>query len=292
MLKKTIINHKLNSIYNDSTEKSIYYRLYEEYSIYGNCLKDTERSIITVEPKGSQLDIYTKHYGYYKLEQIIDKIIFSLLRYGRAFLILNMDKTQMSADRECEQQETNKLFIEEKKGILIKDRFNTYHFWYLLFGKDDPKELVVTKDNIIEFDIHELGYSRHYFNDVVKKLDKYNILKIGDFVLDPPNGYDYSVHSKNNRMMQLKITKEIGWLPLSNDISASYNIYRGIKQRQVQVELLRYVVDKFNNGIELFFHEKDVGKIVTNLRAINYEQLWDDYSKGVITTHQLMEQLY
>ena len=90
----------------------------------------------------------------------------------------------------------------------------------------------------------------------------------------------------------LKKTKSIGWHFGNDGLSDSYILYRKILQDKFRIKALNFIMDKINEGLSTCLHNESPGKLVAHIRNLNYDDIWEEYTKGKITVTELKNLLY
>ena len=106
------------------------------------------------------------------------------------------------------------------------------------------------------------------------------------------DGYDFNIHLKKKRLEFLKKTKSIGWSFGNDGLSDSYILYRKILQDKFRIKALNLIMDKINEGLSTCLHNESPGKLVAHIRNLNYDDIWEQYTKGKITVTELTNLLY
>lgn len=274
--------NKMKRLYRPTMSNIYEYRFLNDLSSgYSFYLRDekSKQNFLTIEPKGCKLSKLVEDNCEYDFsddfEKIIDDIAYDLVAFGRAYIYLHPVKKQ-SVSMELESIEIQRLkgFVQKKNKT--KTRF------YVKRGDETVEKIIMPMNQLIELDIKDIGYNRHYFRNIIKKLDKCDatdtLLKMQMNSVE----YDYLVHKEKLKMRELKVLKDIGWFMSDDGLSDSYILYKRIELNQLRIRFLTYILDKLNDGLKSLIDIND-GEIVAHIKALNYDQLWSEYSRGEIT---------
>ena len=150
----------------------------------------------------------------YHMEQLIEDVIYSLLAYGNAYIFITPNYLPNLSHKEGTNTCTNELFsiqIDEIEGF-IKKRSHDFFLFCRRVYNGTTSDVEIAKNQLIIFDIRDLGYSRRYFEKTLKKISKYDVTSAAIFMADNNiDVYDYTVHSKKYRIMQMKASRKTGW---------------------------------------------------------------------------------
>ena len=150
----------------------------------------------------------------------------------------------------------------------------------------------IQRNQLIEFNIKEIGFKKNYFRRILKKLEKCDItLSDMSAASSKETGYDYLVHSKKSRLNELKAVKGIGWTFDNQGLSDSYILYKKIQGDKLRIKLLDYILETLNCGLEAFL-DKPGGKLIARKKTLDYDQLWKEYTDGKVTATELTNILY
>ena len=104
---------------------------------------------------------------------------------------------------------------------------------------------------------------------------------------------NFTEHQKQLDFQFLNCTRKIFWngRNYSNQhLSESYLLYRAAYADMLQYRFLDYMLQKLNNGFEPLRQEFGfVGRIITPLPRINYNQHLSEYHDGKINASQLRD---
>ena len=298
MLNPFSVRNRMKRLYRDPKENIYTYRFFTELcSGYSYKLGDRSgrRAFYTFEPKGCKLSklimIGKSHNLSYRMEEVIDEIANDLLAFGSAYIYIEPHYTK---DTDKEQQEFGVLSSANLvviKGIIKRRSHSGIQFYR--WGKGETvQEMHMKSNQLVEFDIRELGYSKRYFTKKIERLEKYDITCSSAFKgANHVEGYDISLHSRRNKLGELKALKDIGWSLGPDGLSDSYILYKNIQINKLRIRILKYILDKLNCGFELFLGELG-GSLRAHVKEINYDQLWRDYTEGKITETELSDLLF
>ena len=293
------IEKRIKKKYHLTDDNIYYHKFYQDlFSGYSYVLgeKQDTRSFYTVEPKNCELrkilkvnDTYSLCYG---LEEIISSALCHLAKSGKAYLYLEPKyKENENGIENSEEKMLSELKLSEIVGYPRKRLFGKTVFYTLMFGGGVLKKEIESKQLIV-FDLQDMGYRKNTFYSIVSKLDKSDIMKSTKFITEHVSEYDFPVHAKKERMKLLKLSRDFGWLWGTNGLSESYILYKKIQQDKFQITFLSYAIKQINDGIKEFMQKDDTGEIVYHLRGLDYDRLWDDYTKGKKTMTELYNILY
>lgn len=222
------------------------------------------------------------------IEQVISRITYSLLKYGKAYLYIDPTYKTKVNDNGKEEQVLYSIRIDEVKGC-IKKRRKDFTFCFRAFDKSLHYESM-SPSQIIVFDLRELGYRRRYFSSIIKKLGRLDIYSASSYLASNTiKGYDFSVHHEMAKLKELKIAKEIGWAFDSEKLSDSYIFYKKIQEYKLKTQILSYIMGQINKGLEDFLLSENDGKIVTNIAKIEYDKIWNEFCEGKKTISDMRD---
>ena len=288
--KRTI--NRINHIYNHRNggiNSERFYRDYSEgyrYSI-GKVSSDTD--FISVEPEKSNLEqlLRKKHYHNlsYDLEVAFEGAIYSLMRYGKAYIYINAEYELKADDEEHTKRILSSLQIGEIKGVITSKSHTNIEFYG--FG---PIGNVIKHNynpsGLLELKLKDLGYSQKYFTKIAKRIDKYDVIS-SKLIYGKNDGYDFSEHLKKSDIHQFRVTRKLGWIPRADELSQSQYYYRKIQQNKFKSFMLDYVLKCVNEKLKTFLSLDSDGKLVVSYRINNYDELWEKYTSGCITATEL-----
>jgi len=284
---------KLNRKYSSSKENLYSCKFFQDMCLEFSFVE--KKNFFTFEPEeceAARLLKNMRHYNYcYEIEQIIDKVIYSLMAYGKAYLYLKPEYTIVKGKDKTEEKVISGLEIGEIKGFVLKRCRKELKF--CCKGVNGTvKELEMSKGELIFLSLKDLGYRKNYFTKMVKKLGKFDVTSPSLMLTKNIDGYDFSAYLKKMKLNKLKVTKDIGCSFEVDGLSDSYILYKKIQKDKLKIKFLNYIIGKINEGITICLKRGDAGKLIVNIKEINYDQLWEDYYYGKITGTELFEILY
>ena len=251
--------------------------------------KGEKRDFFTFEPSDCLIHDLLKdrhYYSSYDIEQIIDRITYCLMAYGKAYFYIHPEYSIKKDDNGNEKQVLTSIEIGEIEGIIKKKSKEGYVFCYKGFDSP-PKEIEMKKTQLAILDIKEVGYSRKYFPNILKKLSKCDIIdESADQLANHSDVYDFAYHHDRMKLSELKASRYIGWSYGTEKLSDSYILYKRIQRYSIKVRFLDYIVKKINDGLQGFLGD-DAGELVAHIDKKAYEKIWNDYSEGRITGTEL-----
>lgn len=278
--------NRMKRLYRPTMSNIYAYRFLNDLSSgYSFYLRDekSKQDFLTIEPKGCKLSKLIENNCEYDFsddfEKIIDDITCDLVAFGRAYIYLHPVKKQ-SVSTELESIEIQRL-----KGF-VQNKNNTKTKFYVKRGDETVEKIIIPRNQLIELDIKDIGYNRHYFRNIIKKLDRCDATDILLKMRMNSKEYDYLVHKEKSKMRELKVLKDIGWFMSDDRLSESYILYKRIELNQLRIRFLTHILDKLNNGLKSLIDINE-GEIVAHIKALNYDQLWNEYSGGKITISEL-----
>ena len=224
------------------------------------------RNFLTFEPTDCNISKLVNRGNYNNsndMEQLIGNITYRLMFLGKAYIYIKPDYTINIDNEHKEQKILSSLKLNEIKGG-IKGKNKTHFKFCCREGNGNISDIQICRNQLIIFDIKDLGYSKNYFPSVLKKLGKCDIaLSAVDMVSSNSDGYDFDVHSKKNKLKKLKVLKDIGWLCDASELSDSYILYKKIQEDKMRICFLNYILQKLNSGFEKYIVDVG-GKLVAH----------------------------
>lgn len=256
--------------------------------------KGENRDFFSFEPNGCKAKKLLKgqyYYSSYNIEQIIRGIAYSLMAYGRAYLYIHPEYYEKKEDDGKITQVLLSFEIGEIKGI-IKKKTNDE----LLFCKkslnDEVDTIQIAKNQLIIFDINELGFSKRFFPSILRKMSKCDITAENmDMITKNADVYDFVYHSERKKIAELRALKNTGWSFGREKLSDSYIMYKKIQEYELKIRFLEYIVKRINKGLHAFLGDNS-GELVAHIDRKDYKQLWNDYVEGNITGTKLTNILF
>jgi len=298
MINMFSAQNRMNRIYRAPRDSIYKHRFFEDLcSGYSYVLgeRSEKRDFFTFEPKECKISkLMTEKYYYnlsYNLEKVINHVTYSLMVFGKAYVYISPEYT-LSLDSQNEESKVlTSVHIEEIKGFVKKHNKTKIKFCRKGFN-GAISDMEIRSNQLIEFDIKDLGWRKRYFTNISKKLAKCDITSFSTLMLgENLNGYDFSVHSKKNKLRELRALKDLGWSFGMDGLSDSYILYKKIQQDKFRLHFLNYILEKLNCGFEAFINDAG-GKLIARIKEKEYDQLWKDYSDGKITGTELTDILY
>lgn len=226
-------------------------------------------------------DLFGYKFLRYDLDSFLSNILINLILFGKAYALriqVNDDKKK-NIRYEC----INCVKIKETKSNLI---------CYYLNDKNRSNKVTYNKENVLFFDLKQLGYSRKYFYSKIKKL-----FKIDYYNVDFNNkNFDFEKMRKTNEKIFLKSMKKIWWN--SHNVSEysfnePYILYRSIKNKELKNQFLKYFIEKINEDIyKIDTIKADNGKIKVKSNVDDYLAFFDEFKIGKINCEQLSAKIY
>ena len=253
------------------------------------------RDFFTFEPNGCKIKNLLKgryhYYSSYDIEQIVSRIAYSLMAYGKAYFYIHPEYSIKKADDGATTQVLSSFEIGEIEGIIKKRTKEGIVFCQKGFNSD-VKEIKMIKNQLVILDIKELGFSKRYFPGVLRKLSKCDITaKSTDMITNHSDVYDFMYHSERKKLAELRAIRKIGWSFGTEKLSDSYIMYKKIQEDELRLRFLEYIVKKINDGLHEFLGD-DSGELVAHINRKEYRQLWNDYKEGKITGTELTKILF
>lgn len=233
-----------------------------------------------------------QHYDLsHKIEQLVDSVTYSLLMYGKAYVYLIPEYSIKISNDKTEERILKYLNFEEIKGFIKRKDKDQIIFCQKCFaGK--VIDIQMQDNQLIAFDIRDMGYSKRFFVNTLKKLGKCDLAQVStSMITEKIDGYDFAEHTKRIKIQELRAIRNTGWTFGTDGLSDSYILYKKIEQNEFKIKFLNYILDKLNFGFKLISKESD-GKLVANIKEKNYKRLWQDYQNGKISVTELTKILY
>ena len=282
-----------------SPENSIYtHRFFNDLaSGYSFTLskKGENRDFFTFEPNECKIkELLKGHYRYYSsydIEQIVSRIAYSLMAYGKAYFYIHPEYSIKKADDGTTTQILSSFEIGEIMGFIKKKSKEEIVFCRKGFNLE-VEEIQMSKKQLVTMDIRELGFSKKYFPSVLKKLSKCDITaKSTDMITNHSDVYDFMYHSESKKLAELRAIRKIGWSFGTDKLSDSYIMYKKIQEDELRLRFLEYIVKKINDGLHEFLGD-DSGELVAHINRKEYRRLWNDYTDGKMTGTELTTILF
>lgn len=288
--------NKMNRIYRKPNDSIYGNRLLEDLSSgYSFILGENKagNDFLAFKPSNCHLkNLLIEKYHYnpsYYIEKLINSITYSLIAFGKAYVYIIPN--QMNPDKRNNKEELQSLELREIKGFIRKRKRTSFKFCNMGLN-NDVKEIEIQRNQLIEFDIRGSGYNKRFFTKVFKSLRKCDKTRpSGSLLNNSPRGYDFSVHSRKNKLQVLRALKNFGLSFVLDGLSDSYILYKKIQEDKIRISFLNYILKELNRGLVVFIDDNE-GKIVANIKEKNYEELWSKYNEGSITGTELTDILY
>ena len=282
-----------------SPKSSIYSHRFFNDLAYGYSIilgkKGENRDFFTFEPSGCKIINLLKgqhhYYSSYDIEQIISRISYSLMAYGNAYFYIHPEYSTKKDEDGIMTKELSSFQIGEIEGFIKKRTKEEFVFCRKGFNSE-VKDIQMSKNQLVVFDIKELGFSKRFFSGVLRKLSKCDItVKSTDMITNHSDVYDFMYHSEIKKLAELRAIRKIGWSFGTEKLSDSYIMYKKIQEDELRLRFLEYIVSKINDGLHGFLGA-DSGELVAHINQKEYRKLWDEYVKGKITGTELTTILF
>lgn len=229
-------------------------------------------------------DLYTSFS--YEVDRVLETNMKDLLLHGKAYVEV--------------------VFWFDNRNELKKISF--VPFWYkkqLCFNGDVyykirkfDGEIIqgrILKENIITFRLKDLGFSKRYFQRLLKKLGKI-VMPSTDLIEDESVGFDFEEFKKRQDKKTLYLLDRIRWKGINNNnryVSEPYLLYRNIKYQILRKEFMDYLLKGYNNKLQLLGRKYGFdGKIRYRSNLDKYESKWSDLRRGKINCEQLCDYIF
>ena len=257
--------------------------------------KGENRDFFTFEPNGCKITKLLKgshhYYSGYDIEQIISRIAYSLMAYGKAYFYFHPEYSTKKDDDGTMTKVLSSFEIGEIEGFIKKRTKEEYLFCRKGFNSE-VKDIQMSKSQLVVFDIKELGFSKRFFPGILRKLSKCDITaKSTDMITNHSAVYDFVYHSERKKLAELRAIRKIGWSFGTEKLSDSYIMYKKIQEDELRIRFLEYVVKKINDGLHEFLGD-DSGELVAHINRKEYRRLWNDYTEGKISGTELTTILF
>lgn len=299
MTKNASAEKRIKKLYLSQDENMYSYRFFEDmFAHYSFDLGERQEreEFFSFEPKGCQAELLLKancRYGFsHETEYTISRAISHMAKCGKAYLYLQPKYEETKSETGgIDKKKIVSLDLVEMAGYQKKGPGGKTYFYRLAFG-EKVNQIEIEPGLLVTLNIKDLGYRKNTFVRMVKKLGKYDILNSVRMSIEHVPGYDYQARAKKDRKNLLKTTKDVGWHFGTDGLSDSYILYRIIQRDKIKTLFLQYVVIQINNTLKAFFAGSNVGEMVLHLKNLDYQELWENYSKGIITKTELTNILF
>ena len=241
----------------------------------------------TIEAEDDKLKELLSIDDYWFLEYDFDKILSSIM-YNLIFANKTFVEIAFSRNEANEIVGISLFPFDAIKIASVKN-----HSWFVS-RKPDKKISVfkLERNKYIEFNVKELGLRKNCLKRIVKKLKKINITASTKFVMDEKmkNKFYFDDFKKKQDILMLKYPQKIGWMSSADNsfLNESYSLFRLIKLREFQLKCLSLFIDKINVGINNLYDVTNAsGTIKTTVLFPQYENEWQKYEKGEISSSEL-----
>lgn len=289
---------KFNRIYRLPASNLYSHSFLRDFStgyIYTLSNKSCIEKFFSFEPKSCSVEkMLRAKYDYdisYSITQTIEKAMYSLIAYGKAYIYIKMEyETPSCQQNKQERRKVSSLEIQEIQGFIKKKVDDKILFVSKGLGGGIIESNLESKGLVI-LDIRNLGFNKNYFKKLIRKLRRYDITSRVLRLSEDEVGYDFSVHARKNKILELKAVKDIGWSFGTEGLSDSYILYKKIQMDTFKIKALRYILNEVNKSLSYVCGE-DAGKIVANIRNLDYDKMWNEYQNGEITVTELSNILF
>ena len=241
---------------------------------------------ISVLPHGSDLEkklLANHHFDLsYDLEQTIEHAICSLMCYGKAYVYIDAKYDHVGEESDIV---LTSLKIGEIKGIIASRNDSDIEFWGFGPLNNIYKNIYSTR-GFIELNIKDAGYSCKSFKRIAKELEKCDITS-SKLIFGETKGYDFKEHMLRNRIRELRLTRKYGWYLNGEDLSESQYLYRRIQLIRFKTHMIKYVLKCINRKLHAIEGIKSEEMIEASFRNVDYDDLWNQYTLGRVTTSEL-----
>lgn len=221
-----------------------------------------------------------KHNFSLKLESVIDGALLDLAKFGKAYIYISAEYDELSTNV---TKKIRTIKFMSLRGIFDKNNF---------YSMRNNKLHRIRKESVISYDLKELGYKRNYFNKIVNKIGKNNVLSNFDRLSNECSNYDFKVHKEKSLELLLKTLKDIGYFFTTDELSESHLLYKIIQMRMLKEKFLGYIISKINLELKNRYINDVSFEIKPLIRKINYIELWEKYSKGELVQKDLRKILF
>ena len=221
----------------------------------------------------------------YSFDKLLDTLMYHLILNGTAYL-----EIVKWVDSKGTLQGIELVPICVSKGIKAK---KVYRFFAKTPDRQSRIMFKVNNQSVVSFYLKDLGFKKTYFRQLLNKFSRFDTLGTTNLALDKSleGIYNFTEHQKQLEFQFLNCTRKIFWngRNYSNQhLSESYLLYRAAYADMLQYRFLDYMLQKLNNGFEPLRQEFGfVGRIITPLPRINYNQHLAEYHDGRINASQL-----
>lgn len=153
----------------------------------------------------------------------------------------------------------------------------------------------IARNNLLKFDLRDLGYSRRHFRRILKKINKNNAVEVISMSLDKNLGIDFSKYAERAEYQLLKHTKTIYWYGRNNRnrfMGDYYLTWRMAKLIGLKKTFLDYFLKTINEGLTPFRAAAGFsGEIIAKCKDVDYSQDFEKLKKGELTSSEVVRKL-
>lgn len=283
------IKRKMEKVYKRPIDNiyshSFYSELFSGYEYSLSEEKINRRDFYIIIPDDKEIvELFGngRHYDFsYEFSQSIDRVLYSMAVYGKAYIFVKPDYINESDANGKEIKKLSAIHIGEVKGIPKKGKF------YSKTYSNGISEFNIEEGKLIIFDLKEFGYKRNYFKNLVKHLGKYDITSNSLELINTEHAYDFSVHADKNRKRFLKKVRNIGWSFGTDGLSDSYILYKEIQMKLFKMQMLQNVLMKINQVIATEYIPNKEFEIKALTSNVDYVGAWTKFQSGELTVSEL-----
>lgn len=283
------IKRKMEKVYKRPIDNiyshSFYSELFSGYEYSLSEEKINRRDFYIIIPDDKEIvELFGngRHYDFsYEFSQAIDRVLYSMAVYGKAYIFVKPDYINESDANGKEIKKLSAIHIGEVKGIPKKGKF------YSKTYSNGISEFNIEEGKLITFDLKEFGYKRNYFKNLVKHLGKYDITSNSLELINTEPAYDFSVHADKNRKRFLKKVRNIGWSFGTDGLSDSYILYKEIQMKLFKMQMLQNVLMKINQVIAIEYIPNKEFEIKALTSNVDYVGAWTKFQSGELTVSEL-----
>lgn len=252
---------------------------------------NSSRDFYETDPTDCELKRLLEHeeYNYlgYEFQNMIMRIFRHMLLGGKAYVEIE------------EIKEKDKLVGINFVLISAKKRFAfAKNSFFVGIGQNDKKVCFsVPKTHILKFSMKSLGLKENYYTSKRKKMKSLEITRYTNLSIDPQmNGiYDFSIVAQTIDKQKIKILKEIGWVARDTEnkfLSEMYTLYQRARFLDFMWDSMEYIISVINAGLQSLFGNKEIGKIVVDMKKKDYLAKFNECFDEKISIHELSNYLY
>ena len=229
-------------------------------------------------------------YGFleYDFDKILSSIMYNLIFANKTFVEIAFSKN------EAGEIVGISLFPFDAMKIALSKKYS----WFVS-RKPDKKISVfkLERNKYIEFNVKELELRKNCLKRIVKRLKKINITASTKFIMDEKmkNKFFFDDFKKKQNILMLKYPQKIGWMSSADNsfLNESYSLFRLIKLREFQLKCLTLFIEKINVSINNLYDVTNAsGMIKTTVSFPQYEDEWQRYKKGELSSSELSDILF